>query len=359
MDKNIKFIEDSIKIHGHKYDYSKVNYSSNRIDVEIVCSEHGSFFQKPHNHLVGKGCSSCSRNKKMTLEDFIKKSIERHSNKYNYSEVDFKDSKSAVKIICPLHGVFEQVPNKHLSGSGCFKCGGSEKSNTNEFIERSSKIHNNIYGYEKVNYINNKLKIEVICKKHGSFLITPSNHLKGVGCSKCSGKRRLTNEEFIEKSILINGDKYSYEKCNYVSNKNKVIITCKKHGDFKQVANQHLSGSGCSRCKESIGEYKIEQFLILKKLKYKKQYMFEDLKYKKNLKFDFAIFSEEKLNFLIEFNGEQHYLFRGQYGMSRFDFDEILFRDKLKMEYCEKNKIKIFIIRYDEDLDLRLSEIFT
>jgi len=358
MDKNKKFIEDSIKIHDNRYDYSKVKYKSNRIDVEIICSVHGSFFQKPHNHLVGKGCSECSGNKKITFEDFIKKSTIRHSNKYDYSEVNFIDLKSPVRIICPLHGLFVQIPNKHLSGSGCYKCGGSEKSNTQDFIKKSNIIHNNIYNYEKVNYKNNKLKIEVVCKNHGSFFITPSNHLKGVGCSKCSGKKRLTNEEFIERSILMNSNKYSYEKCNYTSHKNSVIITCKKHGDFIQVANQHLSGSGCSRCKESIGEHRIEQFLISKNIRYKRQYSFGDLKYKKNLKFDFAIFSEEKLDFLIEFNGSQHYTFNGQYGMKKHDFDKILLRDKLKMEYCKKNKIEIFIIRYDEDLDLRLSKIF-
>jgi len=356
--KNIKFIESSIKVHGDKYDYSMVSYISNRIDVEIICHKHGSFFQKPHNHLVGKGCSVCSGNKKNTSEDFIKKSTKKHNSKYDYSEVDFKDSKSYVRIICPTHGVFEQMPNKHLNGSGCLKCGGSEKSNTKEFIEKSNKIHKNIYYYDKVNYQNNKSKVEIVCKEHGSFFMIPSNHLKGIGCSKCSGKRRLTNDEFIEKSIIINGYKYSYERSNYISHKNLVTITCNKHGDFKQVANYHLNGSGCPRCKESKGESKIEKFLISKNIKYKKQFIFDNLKYKNHLRFDFAIFSGDSLIFLIEFNGPQHYIFRGQYGMGKSDFDKILLLDNLKIKYCEENKINIHIIKYNEDINLRLSEIF-
>ena len=61
--------------------------------------------------------------KKLTTEDFIKKAKEIHSDKYDYSLVEYKKSNEKVKIICPIHGVFEQQPNAHLNYKGCFKCG--------------------------------------------------------------------------------------------------------------------------------------------------------------------------------------------------------------------------------------------
>ena len=72
MEMKKKFIEKSIKKHGDKYDYSKVEYINNRTKVCIICSEHGEFWQTPNKHLSGRGCSKCSGKYKKTTEDFIK-----------------------------------------------------------------------------------------------------------------------------------------------------------------------------------------------------------------------------------------------------------------------------------------------
>ena len=79
-------IEQFKKIHGNKYDYSKVNYINNITKVEIICPEHDSFFQKPNNHKKGTGCPKCIKRAKdieHVLEDFKK----IHGNKYDYSKV--------------------------------------------------------------------------------------------------------------------------------------------------------------------------------------------------------------------------------------------------------------------------------
>jgi len=87
---------------------------------------------------------------------------------------------------------------------------------------------------------------------------------------------------------------------------------------------------------------------------------FENLMFKKKLRFDFAVLnSDDTLDCLIEYNGQQHYSFRGQFGMKLEDFNKILLRDKMKLDYCLENKIDIFIIRYDEDVNSRLNQIFT
>jgi hypothetical protein len=353
------FIEKSKKMHGDRYDYSCVNFINGRINVEIICKIHGNFNQRPFNHLMGKGCPECSGNKKMNLESFILKSKLKHGDRYNYSNITYVDSNTVVEIVCPEHGAFKQTPKKHISGSGCQICGGSLKSDSISFIKKSNDIHNYKYDYSRVNYINNKTKVEIICKIHNSFFITPSNHLKGTGCSKCSGKSKLTVQEFIKKSSEIHNSIYDYSKVKYINHKSKVTIICSYHGEFHQVSNYHLSGHGCPKCRQSKNEKIIENYLIEKNISYKTQYKFDDLKYKKHLKFDFAILDKEgNLDFLIEYNGEQHYKYRGQYGMDVKEFDKIKTRDKIKINYCINNKIDIFIIRYDEDVNSKLEKIF-
>ena len=114
------FIEKSIKIHGNKYDYSKVNYFDISTKVEIICPKHGSFWQTPNNHYNKKGCKKCHvDNKFLTNKQFIEKSVIIHKDLYDYSLVEYINIRSKVKIICKNHGVFEQVPNYHLSGNGC------------------------------------------------------------------------------------------------------------------------------------------------------------------------------------------------------------------------------------------------
>ena len=118
-----EFIEKSKKTHGDAYDYSKVEYVNTYTKVEIICPQHGSFWQDPHNHLKGRGCPKCVLNCKLTQSDFIRKAIERHGGFYDYSRVKYEKNASKVEIICPLHGSFIQEANSHLQGHGCPKCG--------------------------------------------------------------------------------------------------------------------------------------------------------------------------------------------------------------------------------------------
>ena len=118
----IEFIERAIKIHGNKYDYSKVNYISAQTKIKIVCPEHGIFMQIPNSHLSNRGCSRCSEKHKPLKEEFIEKAKKIHGKKYDYSLVNYINNKVNIKIICPEHGVFEQTPNRHLAGCNCPVC---------------------------------------------------------------------------------------------------------------------------------------------------------------------------------------------------------------------------------------------
>lgn len=188
----------------------------------------------------------------LTTEIFIEKVNKKHNYKYDYSLVDYKSAKTKIKIICPEHGVFEQLPYNHSFGKGCYKCG-LDKSNRailagKNFIEKAISIHKDKYNYSKVEYVRNNKKVIITCKKHGDFLQTPGKHLTGSGCIECAYNKNRKDDTILERFLQIHGEKYDYSKMNYFRRDKKVIITCKTHGDFLQTPNSHLQGNGCAKC---------------------------------------------------------------------------------------------------------------
>jgi predicted nucleic-acid-binding Zn-ribbon protein len=216
------FIERAISKYGNKYNYSNMKYVKFQLHVEIICPEHGSFYQKPHEHLRSKhGCPKCGDsqiNKTRTLntEEFIKRSHNAHNNKYDYSLVKYIDNKTKVKIICPIHGEFEQEPNNHMRGMGCNKCGQTSLAEKvavtiENFIERSNIIHDNKYDYSLINNITPMIstKVPIICPSHGIFKQIPHNHvIGGYGCPKCSHNGTSKDELIIENYLIKNDIKY-------------------------------------------------------------------------------------------------------------------------------------------------------
>lgn len=198
-----EFIEESNIIHNHKYDYSKVSYVNNKTKVCIICPIHGEFKQTPIDHIKGKGCNKCKGGVRDTTESFIEKAKKIHGDKYDYSNVEYINSHTRVNIICPKHGEFSQIPNNHLNGNGCKICR-SEKMkhilsfDKEQFVTKSNVIHNNKYDYTKVNYVNVKTLIDIICPIHGVFQQNPENHLQGSGCQKCCNVKSSPEDEIIE-----------------------------------------------------------------------------------------------------------------------------------------------------------------
>jgi very-short-patch-repair endonuclease len=119
-----EFINNATSKYGDKYDYSKTKYINNITKVEIKCNKCGLvFLQKPSTHLRGRGgCPVCYGSILSNTEEFIKKSRVIHGVKYDYSKVKYVNCYTKVMIICPIHGEFEQTPNKHLRNHGCWKC---------------------------------------------------------------------------------------------------------------------------------------------------------------------------------------------------------------------------------------------
>ena len=246
-----EFINKSNKIHNDKYDYSLVKYKNSQIKIKIICPEHGIFEQRPRNHINSKqGCPVCGGSKKLTIEDFIKRSNKIHNDKYDYSLVKYINEKTKVKIICKIHGEFEQLPIIHLNGSNCPQCSIQKIRKNEEFLTKSKLKYNNKYDYSLTDYKKGNIKIKIICPIHGVFEQKPVLHLKR-GCPLCEGNMKLNTEQIIFNFKQIHGNKYDYSLVEYKGDKTKVKIICPVHGEFEQRPNSHKRGEGCPKCRES------------------------------------------------------------------------------------------------------------
>ena len=258
------FIEKSKIIFNNHYDYIKTNYINNSTKVTIICKEHKTNLNVyPYQHLNGQGCKECNHlyikkniddyNKKITTKEFIEKSKKIFFNKFDYTKTNYINTRTKVTITCKEHGDFEQRVQSHLKGQcGCKKCLGIFDKTQDEFINESKQKHGNKFLYDKVNYINTVTKITLICKEHGKFDTKPKTHLKNDGgCPKCSERGKLNTKDFIKKSKKIHKNKYDYSQTIYVNNTSIVDIICPKHGLFQQQPRTHISGSGCSGCSDS------------------------------------------------------------------------------------------------------------
>ena len=345
------FIEKAKEVHGSKYDYSKVNYVDSKTKVCIICPKHGEFWQRPADHLRGCGCWKCGGKKSQstkpkTTDNFIIEAKQVHSDKYDYSKVDYKGAFKKVCVICPKHGEFWQLPIQHLQGHGCPKCGEinrrqNTRKNTEWFIKKAKEVHGDKYNYSKTEYIHSMSGVCITCPTHGDFWMPPNRHLQGHGCPKCGGNEKLTTERFIEKSKQVHGSKYDYSKVEYKGNFEKVCIICPKHGEFWQYANQHMQGRGCPHCRQSSLEKEIRDFLDEEKIEYVAQ---KRANWLDRQSLDFYL---PKYNIAIECQGIQHFK-PSEYFGGEERYKRTIELDRNKNKICQENGINIlYYSHYD------------
>lgn len=306
-----EFIARARKVHGDKYDYSKTDLykRDEKGRICIIChnkdkngNEHGEFWQLPSNHLNGQKCKKCkyekiSTNFSMKNEEFIFRASLVHNNKYDYSKVDLehKDEKGRICIICPIHGEFWQRPAYHLSGGGCERCG------------------------------------------------VESAHLK----------QSYNTDIFISLAKQIHGDEYDYSKVKYIDSDTNVCIICPKHGEFWQRPADHLQGRGCNKCKESYLEKEVRKLFKNKKIEYIQQCSRKKFSWLNRQSLDFYL---PNYNVAIECQGIQHYKVIEHFGgAERLKYTQQL--DKRKKNLCEEHGVKLYYINYNEDVETKLSKI--
>ena len=289
----LNFIEDSQKIHSNKYDYNFVEYEDMSRQVIIVCPVHGKFQQYPNSHLHGHGCTECgisdnADNNRMKLEDFIKRSSKIHKNKYDYSYSTYTNSKTKVCIVCPNHGKFHQIPNSHLMGMGCSKCGRNKvsklfSSSVENFITNSTMIHGDKYDYSHVKYVNNHKKVKIVCKQHGGFYQSPNSHIDGSsGCPRCNKIISSSEIDFLNHFEIPNtkNNRRKYIKPYKVDGYDEKTNTIYEflgdywHGNPLKYNSFDINKS----CKKTFGELynaTIDRFEYLKKLGFHILYIWE------------------------------------------------------------------------------------
>jgi len=266
------FLEEVKEKYGNKYDYSKIIWKGIDKHVLIVCDIHGEFSAKASS-FKQNGCIKCKRENiprknKFSKEDFITRHKDKHKDiNYVYDLTVYNGMDKNITVECPYHGLFSFLASNM---SGCRKCMTKEYSEKvkltefnkaineeckNTFIEKAMKIHEDKYDYKEAEYINSKTKVKINCKKHGLFVCSPNNHLKGKGCPKCkhnySNKslRWLKYRSIIDKCIIrditnengeykIEGTKYKADGFCEDTNTIYEFYGTEYHGDPRYTSNK-------------------------------------------------------------------------------------------------------------------------
>lgn len=227
-----KFFKEAPIIHNNYFDYSSIKEIQN-VDqkLPIICKIHGIFYQSMFSHVNEKhGCDACSRlNKSNNIRNAgivnnKKAALEKHGDRYDYTKTDFSLKTNKVIITCKIHGDFNQDLDRHLQGRGCHKCGGSFLATFDEILIRCNKIHGNTYDYSSCIYLGFEKKMEIKCKKHGSFWQTPHIHIIAeAGCPTCVHRISQGEIEWLN-SLGIPDDKEHRNVCIRFANSKRKIM---------------------------------------------------------------------------------------------------------------------------------------
>lgn len=356
-----EFVAKAKKVHGNKYLYYKVDYKNSHTDICIVCPEHRDFWQTPNNHLNGAGCPECAKRERgdstrSNTAEFIIKARLIYGNKYDYSKVEYKSNKTKVCIICPEHGEFWETPKNHLVGYGCPKCKEESKAlkikrATEHFIALATIKHGGKYSYPNTVFNGWHSLIKIECPIHGEFEQIAGNHLYGRGCQKCGRIKakhpKTPFSDFVARAKAIHGDKFDYSLAEqeYDGLDSKIPIICPKHDIFWQRANSHLEGIGCPWCKESKGEREVAKWLGVHQFKYEREYRITPTQVLFGRKTFIVDFYLPDHNTFIEFHGAQHYERQSNWQTEEV-FAEQQDRDRRLREYCKQNNIRLIEIPY-------------
>lgn len=254
-----EFITRAKATWGERYDFSRVNYINSKEKVEVLCPHHGSFWITPNDFLNAHGCRLCGNETKAnklrsSQQEFLHKATNIWGNRYDLTRVKYLGKEAKVEVICQIHGSFWVIANDFLRGHSCPKCGGVAKLTQQDFVVRARQIHGSAYILSSAKYKSIFEKVEIICRKHGSFWITPSSFInQGSGCPQCgiekrSNSQKLTQEQFIQKAMSIHENKFDFSRSVYKSAHEKVEIVCKEHGSWWAKPNSILNGHGCPKC---------------------------------------------------------------------------------------------------------------
>lgn len=292
-----KFIEKAKKMHGDKYDYSKVVYKG--CNNEVIVIDKNTKEEKTVKPKYFLNYIRITKEEKANI--FIKKSKEKFSDRFDYSEVKYADSQTPITLICKEHGEFNIDMYKHLyyEDGGCPLCNSKreKEEKANAFIKKSKEKFGDRFDYSKVVYVNSQTPVILICKEHGEFSVDMYRHLYSKDglcplCNKRSGVKHLSTEYIIKRCKYIYADKYDYSKIEYKGGNaitEKIEIVCPIHGSFFKIYdNIQKRDCGCPKCakEKSIEKRKLNsivsnanKFIERSKKKFGDRFDYSEVKY--------------------------------------------------------------------------------
>lgn len=312
-----------------------------------------------------------ARRRDLLLHKFFRNNSYTRYNIENYLKINKKsftlisdNVNTAIEFLswnCPVHGDFEISWNAVKNGQGCPICGrlngNIKRRNTIEYVRTEFEKKDLILISTK--YINNESNLDYICKHHkdkGIQKISYGSLISAKGCYYCAKEIQIlsqtkTQEQFLSEIKHVFGDRYTVIG-QYQNSRIHIEMFCNKCNEsFFMTPNHLLEGHGCANCRISRGEERIKLILLNYGVVFIQQYKFSDCKNKRCLPFDFAIFKDEQLYCLIEYQGIQHYKPVETFGgYEQFVSQKLV--DNIKKQYCLNNNIKLIEIPYTQYNDI-------
>lgn len=367
IDTTISFVAKAKVKHKNVYDYSEVSYIHSSSPIVVVCRKHGSFVLSPSSHLSGKGCPQCKvdHNQQLRIvyrDKIVEQSKARFGDIFDYTQFVYVKKKKRATFICKLHNLsFLQYIESHLSGMvGCPQCLRDQRlerrHTTEKFIAQAIAVHNHLYDYSRTEYVDSATAVIITCFKHGDFKQTPDQHLYGSKCQRCAAEGKLLGlDEFLQRAYKVHRDMYDYTQVEYVNSHTRVRIICPEHGIFEQTPFSHYYGKGQGCPQCHTSKGEKDIQRILQQHKIAYEAQKRFVNCKNHRMLRFDFFLPT-FSICIEYNGRQHYELIPHFGGIK-DFKARLENDDIKKRFCLDHNMHLLIIKYDEDIGQRLKTI--
>jgi hypothetical protein len=257
-------VQEAIIKHRGKYSYpaSDPSYKSRESKILITCPNHGNFAQEAGSHVCGSGCPACGGSVRTSYEAVVSRCLDIHQNEYAYAATHpgYVNIKSPISVVCKVHGEFMMSAFAHTQGQKCPKCSPFAAKSYEAAVAGFKVAHGDTYTYPDScpGYRNNRSVVAIICKTHGRFSLEASKHQQGRGCQLCGLSRRSalrahSHSDITTLASVGHKGRFSYPKDpeapQYRNTKDKLLVCCPLHGEFRQEAANHVfAGQGCPKC---------------------------------------------------------------------------------------------------------------
>ena len=323
-------------------------YINGKTKIGMLHSKCGyKYAVTPNSFISGDRCPKCGGTMPKNTEIFKKEVFDLVGSEYTVLS-EYINSQTKIGMLHSKCGhEYEMTPVHFLQGQRCPKCFGTPLKTTEQFKKEVFDLVGNEYTVLG-EYINGKTKIGMLHSKCGyKYAVTPFNFITGRRCPKCGGTMKKNTEQFKKEVFDLVGSEYTVLG-DYINGKAKIKILHNKCGhEYEVVAQDFISGIRCPKCNQAKGEEKIYKFLVKMGLEKKMQFILKDCKNIRPLPFDFAIFKDDVLKVLIEYDGIHHFQPVNHFGGEK-SFKERRRNDKIKNKYCKKNRIPLIRISYTD-----------